>query len=47
MQQLLHLSLPVYFTECALQNELAPIPPEEEGLLEMDYLMGFGLYYLL
>lgn len=47
MQQLfLFSSLPVYFTECAVQNELALFPSEEEGSLEMDYLMGFTLLYI-
>lgn len=40
------LSLSLFISlERAVQNELALIPPEEEGLLEMDYLMGFGLLH--
>lgn len=29
-----------------MQNELALFPSEEEGSLEMDYLMGFRLLYI-
>lgn len=44
MQQLFLFS-PCLF-HCAVQNELALFPSEEEGSLEMDYLMGFRLLYI-